>query len=180
MVKRKAKEMQQAAEPKKDDKEQQEGEELEPSDSDAGDSQYSDKDEDSDGSDDSAPDVSDEGEEDSPDEDPFDQIDVNFEFFDPKEQDFHGLKAMLHTFLDGQQYDNSQLVDTIIAQVGHLMVYGAAPSAITVRYYREASFLRAAQRVSAVSAATVPDRSRGAGMLEIAAASSLSSSLCVA
>jgi hypothetical protein len=68
--------------------------------------------------DDSAPEVSDEQEdEDSPDEDPFDQIDVNFQFFDPKESDFHGLKALLHTYLDGQQYDSSPLVDTIIAQV---------------------------------------------------------------
>eukprot|EP00882_Tetradesmus_deserticola_P020570 GHRQ01022224.1.p1 GENE.GHRQ01022224.1~~GHRQ01022224.1.p1 ORF type:complete len:254 (+),score=93.39 GHRQ01022224.1:84-845(+) len=67
--------------------------------------------------DDSAPEVSDDQEdEDSPDEDPFDQIDVNFQFFDPKESDFHGLKALLHTYLDGQQYDSSPLVDTIIAQ----------------------------------------------------------------
>jgi protein BCP1 len=69
--------------------------------------------------DDSAPEVSDEQEdEDSPDEDPFDQINVDFQFFDPKESDFHGLKALLHTYLDGQQYDSSPLVDTIIAQVG--------------------------------------------------------------
>jgi protein BCP1 len=67
---------------------------------------------------DSAPEVSDEQEdEDSPDEDPFDQINVDFQFFDPKESDFHGLKALLHTYLDGQQYDSSPLVDTIIAQV---------------------------------------------------------------
>jgi hypothetical protein len=68
--------------------------------------------------DDSAPEVSGEQEdEDSPDEDPFDHIDVNFQFFDPKESDFHGLKALLHTYLDGQQYDSSPLVETIIAQV---------------------------------------------------------------
>eukprot|EP00878_Enallax_costatus_P020519 GHUV01021696.1.p1 GENE.GHUV01021696.1~~GHUV01021696.1.p1 ORF type:complete len:140 (+),score=28.14 GHUV01021696.1:494-913(+) len=117
MVKRKADAMQQAAEPKQDDKEQQEPEQAEVEQAEEDTSDYSDEVEDSDGSD-SGPDVSDEGEEDSPDEDPFNQIDVNFEFFDPKEQDYHGLKALLHTYLDGQQYDNSQLVDTIIAQVG--------------------------------------------------------------
>lgn len=120
MGKRKADEMQQAAEQKDKDSEQQEAEDAEASQSEDHSSDYSDEEEDSDGSDDSAPEVSDEGEEDSPDEDPFDKIDVNFEFFDPKEQDFHGLKALLHTYLDGQQYDNSQLVDTIIAQVGNL------------------------------------------------------------
>ena len=126
MVKRKADAMQQAAEPKHDDTEQQELEEGEGEESEEGSSDYSDDLEDSGGSD-SGPDVSDEGEEDSPDEDPFNQIDVNFEFFDPKEQDFHGLKALLHTYLDGQQYDNSQLVDTVIAQVrgSHVALAGA-------------------------------------------------------
>eukprot|EP00775_Hariotina_reticulata_P001502 gene1502-1840_t len=64
---------------------------------------------------DSAPEVSDDG-EDSPDDEDFDKINVNFEFFDPKESDFHGLKALLHNYLDGQQYDSSPLIDTIIAQ----------------------------------------------------------------
>jgi hypothetical protein len=35
----------------------------------------------------------------------------------PQEIDFHGLKALLHTYLDGEQYDGSGLADTIIAQV---------------------------------------------------------------
>lgn len=66
----------------------------------------------------SGPDVSDEEKvEDSDDPDKFDKIDVNFEFFDPKESDFHGLKALLHSYLDGQQYDSSQLIDAIIQQV---------------------------------------------------------------
>jgi protein BCP1 len=65
----------------------------------------------------SGPEVSDDGKEDSDDPDAFDKIDVNFEFFDPKESDFHGLKALLHTYLDGQQYDSSPLVDAIIQQV---------------------------------------------------------------
>lgn len=65
----------------------------------------------------SGPEVSDDEKEDSDDPDAFDKIDVNFEFFDPKESDFHGLKALLHTYLDGQQYDSSPLVDAIIQQV---------------------------------------------------------------
>ncbi|PNH01342.1 Protein BCCIP [Tetrabaena socialis] len=44
------------------------------------------------------------------------QIDVDFEFFDPAERDFLGLKALLNTYLDGQQYDCSGLVNAIIQQ----------------------------------------------------------------
>lgn len=66
----------------------------------------------------SGPEVSDDAEDaDSEDPDAFDKIDVNFEFFDPKESDFHGLKALLHSYLDGQQYDSSPLIDAIIQQV---------------------------------------------------------------
>ena len=49
-----------------------------------------------------------------------DQVDVNFEFFDPQEIDFHGLKALLQTYLDGNSYSCSELVDTVIKQVQHL------------------------------------------------------------
>lgn len=45
------------------------------------------------------------------------EVDVNFEFFDPKEIDFHGLKALLQTYLDGSPYNCSELVDTVIKQV---------------------------------------------------------------
>lgn len=44
------------------------------------------------------------------------EINVEFEFFDPKEKDFHGLKTLLHSYLDGQQYDCSGLVEAIIKQ----------------------------------------------------------------
>lgn len=47
----------------------------------------------------------------------FDSINVDFEFFDPQEKDFHGLKALLHTYLDGEQFNCSELVDAIINQV---------------------------------------------------------------
>ncbi|DBB08274.1 TPA: hypothetical protein ACH3X3_008448 [Trebouxia sp. C0006] len=44
------------------------------------------------------------------------EVDVNFEFFDPQEVDFHGLKALLQTYLDGSPYNCSELVDTVIKQ----------------------------------------------------------------
>lgn len=83
----------------------------------------------------SGPEVSDEPEAgDSDDPDAFDKIDVNFEFFDPKESDFHGLKALLHSYLDGQQYDSSPLVDAIIqqSQVGTVVRTGADEDPIAV------------------------------------------------
>lgn len=68
--------------------------------------------------DDSCPEVSDEIEDDdNEDEDAYKEINVDFEFFDPKEIDFLGLKSLLTSYLDGQQYDCSGLVDTIINQV---------------------------------------------------------------
>ncbi|KAF6251994.1 p21-C-terminal region-binding protein-domain-containing protein [Scenedesmus sp. NREL 46B-D3] len=100
--------------------------------------------------DDSAPEVSDDQEdEDSPDEDPFDQINVDFQFFDPKESDFHGLKALLHTYLDGQQYDSSPLVDTIIAQasVGTVVRTGededpiAVMTVLNTQQHKQAGFM---------------------------------------
>ena len=52
------------------------------------------------------------------DEDPEDDsVDVTLEFFDPKESDFQGLKALLQSFLDGAAFAVSELVDTIINQV---------------------------------------------------------------
>ena len=45
------------------------------------------------------------------------EVDVDFEFFDPQEVDFHGLKALLQTYLDGGTYSCSELVDTVIKQV---------------------------------------------------------------
>lgn len=45
------------------------------------------------------------------------EVDVDFEFFDPQEIDFHGLKALLQTYLDGSTFNCSELVDTVIKQV---------------------------------------------------------------
>ncbi len=46
-----------------------------------------------------------------------DIVNIDFEFFDPAEIDFHGLKSLLRTFLDGEDFSCSELVDTIIKQV---------------------------------------------------------------
>lgn len=55
---------------------------------------------------------------DEEDEDPADNsVDVTLEFFDPKEEDFQGLKSLLQNFLDGEGFAASELVDTIIKQV---------------------------------------------------------------
>ena len=51
------------------------------------------------------------------DSDPNQEIDVDFEFFDPQEIDFHGLRALLQTYLDGTVYNCSELVETVIKQV---------------------------------------------------------------
>lgn len=46
-----------------------------------------------------------------------DVVDVDFEFFDPSEIDFHGLKSLLRTYLNGEEFSCSELVDAIIQQV---------------------------------------------------------------
>ncbi len=68
----------------------------------------------------SAPEESSDGPESEDDEDgeAYKEVNVDFEFFDPAERDFLGLKALLNTWLDGQQYDCSGLIDDIIKQVG--------------------------------------------------------------
>ena len=44
------------------------------------------------------------------------EIMVDFEFQDPKETDFHGLKALLKNYLDGAEFSSSELCDFIIKQ----------------------------------------------------------------
>ncbi|MDC1215268.1 BCIP domain-containing protein [bacterium] len=44
------------------------------------------------------------------------EIMVDFEFQDPTEIDFHGLKALLGNYLDGAEFSSSPLCDAIIAQ----------------------------------------------------------------
>ncbi|GLI60059.1 hypothetical protein VaNZ11_001911, partial [Volvox africanus] len=73
---------------------------------------------DSDSDDDTSPEASPSEAESEDDEDgeAYKEVNVNFEFFDPQERDFLGLRALLNTYLDGQQYDCSGLVDAIIKQ----------------------------------------------------------------
>lgn len=88
---------------------------------------------------DSYPDVSDEPEDkddDSDEEegDDFVEVDADFQFFDPAENDFHGLRALLHTYLDGLQFNSSELVDAIIQQstVGTVVKTGEDDDPIAV------------------------------------------------
>lgn len=43
-------------------------------------------------------------------------MDVDFEYFDPKPNDFHGIKALLRTYLDDETWDISGFTDLILAQ----------------------------------------------------------------
>ncbi|EFJ40052.1 hypothetical protein VOLCADRAFT_108356 [Volvox carteri f. nagariensis] len=99
---------------KADDDSSDEGESNDDEDEDEDDSD----DDDSDSDDDSCPDASaSEAESDDDEEgEAYKEVNVQFEFFDPQERDFLGLKALLNTYLDGQQYDCSGLVDAIIRQ----------------------------------------------------------------
>lgn len=44
-------------------------------------------------------------------------INVDFEFFDPAERDFHGIKTLLTPLFDGQPLSTSQLTEFILHQV---------------------------------------------------------------
>lgn len=43
-------------------------------------------------------------------------VQADFAFFDPKPNDFHGLKVLLQTYLDDKEWDLSGFVDIILAQ----------------------------------------------------------------
>lgn len=43
-------------------------------------------------------------------------IQADFEFFDPKPDDFHGVKVLLQNYLDNEQWDLSAFVDLILGQ----------------------------------------------------------------
>jgi hypothetical protein len=45
-----------------------------------------------------------------------DMVEVNFEFFDPKPDDFHGAKALLQTYLDDTEWNINEFVDLFLAQ----------------------------------------------------------------
>ncbi|KAG2422485.1 hypothetical protein HYH02_015435 [Chlamydomonas schloesseri] len=54
--------------------------------------------------------------EDDEDGEAYKEIDCAFEFFDPQDRDFHGLRALLGTYLDGAAFDLSGLCECVIAQ----------------------------------------------------------------
>jgi hypothetical protein len=54
-------------------------------------------------------------------------VNVDFEYFDPKPDDFHGVKALLRTYLDDEVWDVSAFTDLVLAQttVGTVVEAGA-------------------------------------------------------
>ncbi|EKX55359.1 hypothetical protein GUITHDRAFT_62643, partial [Guillardia theta CCMP2712] len=52
------------------------------------------------------------------DESEYDEIQVVFDSFNPKEEDFHGMKLFLLNFLDGAEYNSSELCDLVLEQSG--------------------------------------------------------------
>lgn len=63
-----------------------------------------------------------------------DIVNVDFEFFDPKEEDFHGVKALLRSYLDDTAWDVSGFVNIILGQstVGTVIKTGEEESPIGV------------------------------------------------
>lgn len=43
-------------------------------------------------------------------------VQADFAFFDPKSNDFHGVKTLLQTYLDVEEWDLSGFVDLILEQ----------------------------------------------------------------
>ncbi|KAI3971887.1 hypothetical protein MKW92_019553, partial [Papaver armeniacum] len=43
-------------------------------------------------------------------------VQLDFDFFSPKPEDFHGVKVLLHTYLDDYQWDLSGFLDLILGQ----------------------------------------------------------------
>lgn len=52
----------------------------------------------------------------------FDCIDVGFDFFDPSENDFHGIRTLMANFLDGEEYECSSFVDGIMSSQGSTVI----------------------------------------------------------
>jgi len=61
-----------------------------------------------------------------------DFVNVDFEYFDPKPDDFHGIKALLRTYLDDEVWDISAFTDLVLAQttVGTVVKAGEDDSPI--------------------------------------------------
>ena len=77
------------------------------------------------------------------------EVETLFEFFDPCEGDFLGMKGLLGNYLDGEPYDCSALVDHVIAQstVGRVVRLEdqldpiAVVSVVNLAKHRDAKFL---------------------------------------
>ena len=77
------------------------------------------------------------------------EVETLFEFFDPCEGDFLGMKGLLGNYLDGEPYDCSALVDHVIAQstVGRVLRLEdqldpiAVVSVVNLAKHRDAKFL---------------------------------------
>ncbi|KAH8970878.1 hypothetical protein BDL97_02G112000 [Sphagnum fallax] len=63
-----------------------------------------------------------------------DMVNVDFEFFDPRVSDFHGVKTLLRTFLDDEVWDISGFVELVLAQttVGSVIKAGEEEDPIGV------------------------------------------------
>jgi protein BCP1 len=77
------------------------------------------------GSDDPAADGADDDEGYEDDEEDVKEITVEFQFFEPQEIDFLGLKTLLAGYLNGEQYDSSGLIDAIITDVSQQKRFAA-------------------------------------------------------
>ena len=47
-------------------------------------------------------------------DDDYDQIDVNFNFYDPDEKQYHSVKNLLNSYLDGVSFRSSELADIVV------------------------------------------------------------------
>ena len=43
-------------------------------------------------------------------------VDVDIQFYDPQDRDFHGLAALLQGYLDGDSFNCSSLVEAVLKQ----------------------------------------------------------------
>lgn len=63
-----------------------------------------------------------ESSEDDEDGEAFDSIDVDFEFFDPDEGDFHGIKTLLVNYLDGREFNSTDLTERVMECAGSTVI----------------------------------------------------------
>lgn len=68
--------------------------------------------------------------EDNSDGEAFDSVTVDFDFAEPQESDFLGLKTLLTNYLDGQQYDASGLVDLVLKHVRGATIFFRAVAVV--------------------------------------------------